>query len=90
MLPPYIAPSSLHYRYALLVLDGASHNEACLRLSVSPRRARRWREKLMAQSLRYVGIRLHYESVARWCINQTKGVITPPLDCLFSSDTPTM
>ncbi len=82
---PYIPPSSLHYRYALLVLDSHTHEGACERLGVTLRQAKRWRENLRQCAQRFFGRRVRYEVVARWCVERlpdtfSRGIFTPSMD----------
>jgi hypothetical protein len=63
---PYIASHSPHFAYAVHVLAGYSHQEACDALGITDAAARKFRERLRRTAAAYFGRVVSYEFSARF------------------------
>lgn len=67
--PPYIKIESTHYGYAMLILNGYKHLEACKQLKLSPRTVARWRGNLKRDGEAFFGYPVTYEFCAKYAVD---------------------
>lgn len=67
--PPHIPVKSKRFGYALAIVSGYSHEEACADLQLNPRTVERWRGQLRAESTAWFGFYPPYELCARFAVH---------------------
>lgn len=70
--PPYIPTASPHYAYALLIVNGWEHADACEHLDLNPRTVERWKTELKRIGCRHFGRNVSYEFCARHATNSKR------------------
>lgn len=84
----YIPTLTRHYAYAILIVGGWSHLDACMDLDICPRTAERWRTDLRRAGRRKFGRSVSYEYCARHATESKR--TSDELRALYESLSPTL